>query len=218
MVNLNFPHPVWSVSFQEFRMVQCVSNSRWCLNKNWRINPKIHRMFFEQFESSKTHRGHLTKAFEGGSKPMVILMDFPFSSVLFGVGNIMTPVKCHEKKRQGLYWKRIIKGNHYAIAIHFDSPWSSTWICLTLRIIGPSKLASFWGPKHPCNTGSNPSIGGSKWSLGKVIFYLLRWYIIIRPPFGSILFYFFPSILTKYQIQVTINSMVALIRDDFLKS
>ena len=30
-----------------------------------------------------------------------------------------------------------------------------------LRIIGPSKLASFWGP-YPCYTGSNPSIGGSK--------------------------------------------------------
>ena len=91
-------------------MVQCVSISRWCLNKNWRINPKIHWTFFEKFESSKTHRGHLTKAFEGGSKPMVILMDFPFSSVLFGVGNIMTPVKCHEKNAKAFIERESLKG------------------------------------------------------------------------------------------------------------
>ena len=30
-----------------------------------------------------------------------------------------------------------------------------------------SKVASFWGPIHPCYTGSNPSIGGPKrWFLG----------------------------------------------------
>ena len=34
-------------------------------------------------------------------------------------------------------------------------------MCWALRIIGPSRLASFWRP-YPCYTGSSPSIGGSK--------------------------------------------------------
>ena len=40
-----------------------------------------------------------------------------------------------------------------------------------LRIIGASKLASFWGP-YPYYTGSNPSIGGSK--ILRVGWFLLR--------------------------------------------
>ena len=51
----------------------------------------------------------------------------------------------------------------------FEVSLSHIFILLTLSIIGPSKLALFWGPKHPCviQVHSPETIGGSLGSLGQ---------------------------------------------------